>query len=165
MLNAGCAYVFAHARRPLPAVFFWFVAFANMLLAGFLGRMFSPLLIGPGLAAGTMLGFSFHPRFGKTYALAAGLAGALLAPWVAERLGLLSRTIIELDGMIGIRSPAGAIDASRFELAHVVYVVATVFVCGALTERITRAQRDTRRTAHLQAWHLRQLVPLEPHRR
>jgi serine/threonine-protein kinase len=165
VLNAAGAYVFATSNKRLPDPLLWGVALTNMALVGFLARVFSPLLIAPGLAAATMLGFSFHPRFGKPYVLAAGIAVAIIAPWLGEQLGLWSRTVADVDGTIGLRSPAGAIDVERFELAHVIYVVAVVFTCSALTSRMSKGQRDARRTAHLQAWHLRQLVPVVPQTR
>jgi serine/threonine-protein kinase len=162
LVNSGSAYYFVTSKKPVPSPLLWFVAVANMALVALLARLFSPMLIAPGLAAGTMLGFSFHPRFGKTLVLAAGLSAAILLPWLGEWLGLWSRTILEIDGMIALRSPAGSVDASRFELAHVLYVLSVVFTCGTLTKRMASTQRETRRTAHLHAWHLRQLVPLAP---
>ncbi|MDX2086201.1 MAG: serine/threonine-protein kinase [Kofleriaceae bacterium] len=162
LINSASAYYFVTAKKPVPSPVLWFVAVANMVLVALLARLFSPMLIAPGLAAGTMLGFSFHPRFGRTLVLAAGLSAAILLPWLGEWLGLWSRTILDVDGMMAITSPAGTINARRFELAHVFYVLCVVFTCGILTQRMAFIQRETRRTAHLHAWHLRQLVPLAP---
>jgi hypothetical protein len=160
--NMACTLVLWRSMRRIPSPFLWFTAVMNCLVIAILARMFSPLLVAPSLGAAVMLGLNMHPRFGKTWALAAGLSLAVVSPMLLELAGVWTAQVGTIGNALTVSSPAGALDGQRFEIAHALFVAALLTAVGMLARQMTRTQREARRAAHLQTWHLRQLVPAVP---
>jgi hypothetical protein len=106
-----------------------------------------------------MFAFSLHPRFGPTWLLAAAMSGGIVGATLGELAGLLPATHEIAGGRISLGSAAGEFVAPNVEIAHSVYIVALIYAVGLLARAMVRSQREARREALLQAWHLRQLVP------
>ena len=160
--NGGMAMFLYKSNQRIPTWFLWVTAAANCVLIAILARMFSPMLVAPGLAAATMLGFCMHPRFGKTWLLVAGLALGVLGPWFLELAGVFEPSVGSFGRSLTVTSPAGALDGARFQIAHALFVTSLLAAVGMLAREMARTQRSARRAAHLQTWHLQQLVPTVP---
>ncbi|MBV8761638.1 MAG: protein kinase [Deltaproteobacteria bacterium] len=161
-LNMSSTLALWRSKSRVSSPFLWLTAVANCIAIAILARMFSPLLVAPPLAAAVMLGLNMHPRFGKTSLLAAGLTLAVIGPWLLELAGIGGNHIGTIGTSLAITSPAGALDGHRFAIAHALFVGALLTAVGLLARQMTRTQRDARRAAHLQTWHLRHLVPAVP---
>jgi len=136
------------------------VVLGNVALIGLAAWLFSPFLVAPGLAAATMVGFSMHIRFGPTWLLATLLASSIIVPWLGELVGPLPRSIEVVGGALALHVKGGGFQLPEAEIVLAIYVIAVLAVIGTLSHALARGQREARRTIHLQAWHLRQLVPL-----
>jgi hypothetical protein len=160
VVNLALAWVLARSSRALPLSFFLVIALCNAAMLFVISRMVTPYLIVPGLACAMMLAFAMHNRFGKTWVLTIGLGVGMLGPWLGTVAGLWDATWSTANGALLLRSPAGEFILPNAELAHHVYSIALIFVAGLLVRTIGKAQRDAQRSAHLHAWHLRQLMPI-----
>jgi serine/threonine-protein kinase len=124
------------AKRPRPEL----IIIANMLLVFVIARMFSPLLIAPGIAASIAIAMVLTPQFswlGSPVGIIVSMSLGVLAPLVFEQIGWMSPTLI----------------------VAVVYVIALITGAVVAGTSMRRQQREAHRRLHLQAWQLRQLVP------
>ncbi|MCX5745081.1 MAG: hypothetical protein NT062_21550, partial [Proteobacteria bacterium] len=150
-----------HATRsttPRPGL----VVIANTVLVIFTARMFSPVLIAPGVAAVLAFAMVLTPRFsilGSASMIAAMLSGAILVPWLLERLQILSITMSVDDH--GILFQAPAIAGAEFPTIIVggLYTIGLVIGACAMANAMRTRAKEAARHLHLQAWQLRQLVP------
>jgi serine/threonine-protein kinase len=159
LVNGYLAFDLAHSKRAMSPLRFRLVVFANVALIFVMARMFTPFLIAPGLAVGTLLTVSLHPKFGRTWFLIAAMSAAVVVPWLGEVVGVWPPTISSVDGGILLQPPGGDLKAFEMQIALVAYVVALCTIVGLLARRVVESERSTRRTSYVQAWHLRQLVP------
>jgi serine/threonine-protein kinase len=159
LLLSGVIYLAAyHGAAPKPGL----VIVGNTVMIALVGRMFSPILIAPGIAAVLALAMVITPRLsilGSAPAVGALYIGSALAPLVLERVGVLDRTVLIDRAGILLRAPAVAGDEGPALLVAALYMVGLlIFTCW-----MAHAMRDRARAAHhrlhLQAWQLGQLVP------
>jgi serine/threonine-protein kinase len=154
-------FVAIHAMRaptPRPGL----VAIANTLIVIVLARMYSPVLIAPGIAASLAMAMVLTPRFswlGSAPGICVLMGGAVLGPLALEQLGVLSTTMSVTDGAVAFHAPAIA------GLEGPTIVVASIYILSLIAGACiaAAAMRAQTRAAHhrlqLQAWQLRQLVP------
>jgi serine/threonine-protein kinase len=131
----------------------------HVLLVVVVSRMYTPLLMGPSLAAVTAMGFMTGPQYRKRQATYVGLmcTAAVLGPLIAERAGWLTPTIVAHDGAAWIRAPMLAGSEAGFAMMSL-YTLAIVAAAVLLARAMKIAERGARQRMHLQAWQLRQLV-------
>lgn len=145
-----------HERHVHPLL----IAVANSLVVVLIARMYSPLLIAPGIAAVIAMSFGDHPFMTGRAAIMLWLSVTMitLGPLVAEQLGLLSHTIEPSQGDWLLHGPA--LQAGPVGLAGgAVYVAALIAVAVLLSHVTRRTDHSLRRALHLQSWQLRQLAP------
>jgi hypothetical protein len=136
------------------------VAVLNAALIALVARMFSPFFIAPGIAAIATMALVLSPDYDRPRrAVWLGLlmVAAILVPYLAERLSLLSPTMhLAPDAVTiaGLGIPDGPALAGL-----VLYVFAIVAAAAVVGHAVRRAERTARRHMHLQAWQLAQLVP------
>ena len=130
----------------------------NALTIGIVARMFSPVLVAPGIAAVSMMTFAVDMRMRAWVVGAATLAGVFV-PWLLEAIGVLTRTISERGGDLVVSPPAVAVHVPAAEITMAIYVMSLVVLAGIAARRIGHASREAIRKSELQAWHLRQLAP------
>jgi hypothetical protein len=129
-----------------------------------LARMFSPFFIAPGIAAVTAVGLTlgFMPATVRGAATTISvMSAAVLLPWLAELAGWLTPSFRSMPAQLVILAPGvqarETVSVYVFAGYAVMLVVATVLVVHA----VRRADRTVREALHLQAWQLRQLVPVK----
>ena len=136
---------------------------ANTIIVILLARMFSPILIAPGVAGSLAMAMVLTPRFsllGSPVTISALMAGGVAGPLLLEQMGVISTTMSVSPAGVLFAAPALSGDlAGPTILVGALYAVA--LVAGAA---IAAHQMRTRAVAaaqhlHLQAWQLRQLVP------
>ncbi len=147
------------ARQPGRAWVAWPVVLLHMVLIAVCARLYTPFLLGPGLAAVTAIGLMTGPHYAQRQPLliAVVVCGAVLGPWLGEVLGLLSPTMTVEDGVMMVRSSALR-DSTSAYLVLVPYTLFVVTSSVLLSRGLRRAERSARRSMHVQAWQLRQLV-------
>jgi len=159
VLFSAALYFYAyHGATPKPGL----VILGNTVMIAMVGRMFSPILIAPGVAAVLAMALVLTPRLsvlGSAVNIGVLFIAAALAPMILERLDVISRTISIDDRGILLRAPAiGGAEGPTLIVAILYMVGLTVGTCWmahAMRERARLAHRHL----HLQAWQLRQLVP------
>jgi len=138
-------------------------ALRNAVLVAIVAHAYSPLLIGPGLAAATvgalLLTMSYtRPR--ELLGLVAILSAAVMVPWALENLGVIAPTMVHTPTGIELSSPQlEAMGPALRDISVGLYVVGALTAIGALGNAMVQRERESRRALHLQAWQLRQLVP------
>jgi hypothetical protein len=134
----------------------------NVLLVALLARMFSPILIAPGVAAALAIAMALTPRFsllGSASTIAVLLLAAVFTPLALEWLGVLPRTMTVELGKVAFAAPAIVGNALPTMIVGALYAAGLIIGASTLAGAMRRTNREARRHLHLQAWQLRQLVP------
>ncbi len=146
------------AKRPRPEL----IIIANTALVVVISRMFSPVLIAPGIAASIALAMVLTPqrsRLGSVWSITVLMIAAVLVPLALEELGVLSPTMFVTSRGLSFETVAFGGTTTPVLIVAIVYVVALI-VGTALTGSLMRGQQQRmHRRLHMQTWQLRQLVP------
>ena len=149
----------ARAERPRPEL----LLLANTLLVVVISRMFSPILVAPGLAASIAMAMVLAPRysrFGSSLVVAILMIGACLTPLLLEQIGVMSRTMFVTPH--GVLFDAPALGPREFPMVIVgaAYAIALIVGAALAGESLRVQNRAAHVRLHMQAWQLRQLVPV-----
>jgi serine/threonine-protein kinase len=136
----------------------------SMLLNGVVAivatRIASPFILAPVMICGALIAVASHPwnqqRPWTIFAWATTVVGL---PFVLEAAGVLERTWLTTEGSLRITSTIYAIHGNAEAAVLITANLAFVLLLGAFALTITRTRRDAERELHIQAWHLRQLIP------
>ncbi len=151
-----------HAMRaptPRPGL----VIIANTVIIILVSRMFSPIMIAPGIAASLAMAMVLTPKFsflGSPITIALLMAGGVMGPLLLEQMGLVSRTMSVSEAGVLFSAPAisGTLEGPTI-MVGAIYAIA--LVVGATIAGFQMRARAVQAAQHLhqQAWQLRQLVP------
>ena len=160
---AGVLTVVAYtlSRRRASRTEMLLVAIGNATLAALVSRMFGSLIVAPATTCIMAVSLTSYPQLIDRAKLVVGI---LLASWclpvVLERVGVLGRTW-EIEGEQLVSTSA------VFELggtSTAALVIATnlvsIVVIGLFANALARSRRDAQQQVEIQAWHLRQLLPV-----
>jgi serine/threonine-protein kinase len=132
----------------------------TMVLIAFT-RIAGPFVLTPIVACSVLISMSAIPSFyGRPLLIIGTVTVGTVAPFVLEAVGVLHQTYAFDGGMLVIRSDIFdmrdiALDKLTLVVTNVVFVAITGVVAYAINAQRARAQRQL----HIQAWHLRQLIP------
>jgi hypothetical protein len=145
------------ARHPVPGL----ILIANTVIVLLVARLFSPILIAPGVAASLAMAMVLTPRFswlGSPWSIGAFMVGAVVLPLGLEQLGVVSRTMFVDAG--GLRFHVPTIGAHEGPAVAVAALYAACLIAGACIAGYAMRSRTqaAHRHLHLQTWQLRQLV-------
>ena len=147
-------------RRSSPIV--WAVV-ANAAVLILLTRVFSPFIIVPGLAGGIAVAMvGFPTLIGRPWIVLGGSIAGFLIPLALEAGGLWPPTWEFDNGRLVIMADAVRLEGMPAALLLVTGNVAMVAVMALLVHSLAVAQRMNQRKVEIQAWHLGQLLPVEP---
>ena len=135
-------------------------ACTNALLIGLVCRLVGPFIIAPTLVTTTLMAYAAHPGFGRLRILATILGAGVGVPWLLEILGVLAPTYRFANGELVIFSPNIEFSAVPVQVAFVVLLVALSTVVALLTRVLAQRQREAAQRLEVQAWHLRQILPM-----
>jgi serine/threonine-protein kinase len=138
------------------------LAISNTILLAIVAHMFTPFLVAPGMAAMSALVIVLTPtrsRITSAMGMTVLGCGAVLVPWVLERLGALALTTSVDEHGVVLHAPAIAGDETTTLVVAVLYVVGLIVGAAILAAAMRTREHAARRRLHLQAWQLRQLVP------
>jgi serine/threonine-protein kinase len=159
VLNGFIGMHVMRSKTPSPGL----VVIANTLTVIILARMFSPILIAPGVGAALSMAMVLMPRFsrlGSPVTIGVLMIGAISVPLALEQLGVISTTMSVSPAGILFAAPAVSGDFETPTILvgalYAVMLIAASVVAGyQMRARTLEAQKHL----HLQAWQLRQLVP------
>jgi serine/threonine-protein kinase len=132
----------------------------NFAGAFMLSRLAGPFMITPIVILAMSLSFASNPTLLDRPKLFLGWAFlAVMAPIALELTGVLPRTWAISEGLIKTRSEFFTLHGTTDEVALIIanlgfLIIGALFAFGISADR-RRAERDL----HVQAWHLRQLLP------
>jgi serine/threonine-protein kinase len=155
----GISYFVVRSANPKPGL----VILANAVVVVMLSRMFSPILIAPGIAASLAMAMVLTPRFslvGSPVTIACMFGGAVIGPLLLERMGVISETMTVNGAGVLFHPPgiSGALDGPT-NLVGALYAVGLVVGAVTASHYMRRRAVNAAHHLHLQAWQLRQLVP------
>jgi eukaryotic-like serine/threonine-protein kinase len=158
VLSAVVYLVAYHGARPRPGL----VIVCNVVMIATIARLFSPILVAPGVAAVFALAMVVTPRLsvlGSAPSIGALFISGAIVPLILERAGVISRTISIDPAGIHLHAPAvGGAEGPTLLVAALYIAGLTIGTCWMAHAMRTRT-RAAHRHLHLQAWQLRQLVP------
>jgi serine/threonine-protein kinase len=131
------------------------IVFSVLVLV--LSRVLTPFLLAPAVGAIAVMMFVVDPRAPWRTITAMNII-AVLAPWLAEHVGLLPRTMFAVNGDFVIRPDVTTVAMPAAEYSMCVFVIAVLVISGYIANQIGLSQRKAICSVELQAWHLRQLV-------
>ncbi len=145
--------------RPRPEL----VLLANMVIVICVSRMFGPILVAPGLGASIAMAMVQTPRYsrlGSSMVVASLMIGACLLPLVLEQLGVMSRTMFVTPHGLLFDAPALGPREAPTMIVGAVYAIALIIGAALASDSLRVQTRSAHVRLHLQAWQLRQLVPV-----
>ncbi|HSD89743.1 MAG TPA: serine/threonine-protein kinase [Kofleriaceae bacterium] len=159
LLDGAVAYLAIRMQTPRPGL----VVIANTIIVITVARMFSPILIAPGVAASLGMAMVLTPRFswlGSPVTIGVLMVGAILVPLGLELFGAVSETMSVSPQGVLFHGPAldGAREAPTIAVSALYaacLVGASVFAGYQMRARAVAAAKHLQ----MQAWQLRQLVP------
>ena len=160
LLLDGCVALYSmRAKVPKPGL----VVLANTLIVIMVARMFSPILIAPGVAASLTMAMVLTPRYSwlsSPATIIVLMIGAVTGPLLLEQLGTLSTTMsVSPEGVLfAAPALAGRLEGPTI-FVGALYAVALITASAVAGYTIRLRAQKAQQHLHLQAWQLRQLVP------
>ncbi len=153
---AGFGWIAARRGRLTVA----YAMLGNLVLGVLVTRIAGPFLLTPLVICGVMIAFSAEAwTIARPRVLLAWVVATVMTPFALEWAGVLEQTwFVDPDGFVA----RSAIYELPGAVAGVALVVANlVFICivGLYALEINRIAQAAQRALHIQAWHLRQLLP------
>ncbi|HEY4176376.1 MAG TPA: serine/threonine-protein kinase [Kofleriaceae bacterium] len=145
-------------RISLPRIYL--NAATNALIIAVVCRFVGPFIIAPALVFTTLMAYAAHPSFGRLRYVSVILGAGVVVPWGLEIAGLIPRTYEFVDGQLRIFSPNLTFSSMPVQIGCALLLVALMTVVALLTRVLAVRQRDANRQLELQAWHLRQILPV-----
>jgi serine/threonine-protein kinase len=138
----------------------WLFLLANFTFALMFMRLAGLFVLSAALVSGQALGLASRSRVAeRPWLLVGWIAVTMLLPFALEYFGVLPRTWwMNPDGVLTrgtILHTGRDVDVVFLAISQAVLVM----VVGFFSLSITRARETAQRNAHIQAWHLHQLVP------
>jgi serine/threonine-protein kinase len=131
------------------------LAFGSTVLVGVLAACLSPLIAVPAIAAVSAITLTASPNYRHwrtVLLLSAALVAAALVPW------LLQSPVTSIDGGIAIVAPGLDLPPTVQMIMLALSMAGPIVAAACVGHAWRRADEETRRRLHLQAWQLGQLV-------
>jgi serine/threonine-protein kinase len=158
VLDAGLTMIVVGSGKPITPAKLYAAACVHALTLVMLAYLFTPFLVAPGIAALSTMMFVIDPRVRWRVMAAIGVV-AVIAPWLLELFGVLTRSIgTNAANDLVLHSDAIAIRLPQAELGLAAYAVTLIVIAGLTARHVAASHHAALRSVELQAWHLRQLV-------
>jgi hypothetical protein len=138
----------------------WLALAGHLAVVVAFSRVAGPFVLTPLLACGIAIAIGSHRAVAdRPWIAITWLVAAIALPAALERAGVLASTWrLAPDGLVS-RGTMFDGRSTRDAIGVVLGTLALAVVVGRFALSLTRAQRRAQRTAHVQAWHLGQLLP------
>ncbi|MFT3692104.1 MAG: serine/threonine-protein kinase [Kofleriaceae bacterium] len=148
-----------NARRPVPAAL---ILVPNIVVVAFLTRAYGPFVIAPGIAGATaMVLISLPELVDRPILVCAAMCSAIGIPIVLEALGYLAPTWKVVDGSLVSSSGVMHVGGLATEATVISGNFAMILAMALIARHLALQRRDAVRDVEIQAWNLRQIVPLD----
>ena len=138
----------------------WLAIIGNVFVIVMTSRIISPYVVSAALAPPSVMVFVMHPTLRRPWTVVIAYMAALALPIALEHLGWLGSTFdFRSDGIL-FRSTVIDTPPVPSQVLLTGFCLFHVAMAGVFASFLTREQRQAQRQVHLQAWHLRQLVPV-----
>ncbi len=159
LLNGVVAIHAMRAPTPRPGL----VIVANTFIIILLARMFSPILIAPGVGASLAMAMVLTPKFsflGSPITIALLMSLGVAGPLLLEQMGVLSATMSVSEAGVLFSAPAlsGKLEGPTI-MVGALYAVALVVGAVVAGYQMRARALEAAHHLHMQTWQLRQLVP------
>jgi hypothetical protein len=152
---------YAISRRPARTNEMWVIAVGNVLLCAMLSRLFGPLIVTPVVACIMAVSLTSYPQLmAHARIVIPMLVLAWLAPVILEYLGVLQPTWTVINGAVISTSHAIELSSAATSALLIFGNCMAIIVVGAFANALARSRREAQRSVEIQAWHLRQLLPM-----
>jgi hypothetical protein len=166
-LTVGCAVCAAMnwiASRHVTQLGVLAVMAVDAVTIAIVARMYSPILIAPGLATFLVMATTITTIMplwlASTFIPGLGLF-AVMGPWFAERLDLISRTTsVTAEHTIQLHAAGVNGNESGILTVTTLYVFMLIIASTVFATAIRIRDQAVKKRIHLQAWQLRQLVEM-----
>ena len=150
---AGCIYI-AASRSPYIA---WTI-FGTIAALVVIAQMFSPIVIAPALAVGSVAALAASPTL-RPWSVTTGMVIAVILPITLEHFGVVPEITAFSSSGISIAPNLVDFGPTSTPILITTIHVATVVIVGLLVRSIARGRRESQRRLERQAWMLEQLLP------
>jgi serine/threonine-protein kinase len=138
----------------------WMTAFGNFAVAFMFSRLTGSFVLTVGLVAGQTLALSTRSWLAHNRKWMIGwIIVALMTPFALEWFGILEPTWHMTPRGLLVSGTILETTQTRDVIVLAFSQCALAIVVGLFAMSITRAREDAQRRAHIQAWHLQQLLP------
>jgi hypothetical protein len=135
--------------------------FANVVSLVLAERLFGPFVLLPALVLNASISqIAFPSLIGRPLVVLGAMVGAFVLPLVLEATGVWSATWWLVDGGIVTRPAAIELAGLAGNVLLIGGSIAVVVVTSLYVRSLAIAQRAAARQLEIQAWHLRQLLPV-----
>jgi serine/threonine-protein kinase len=133
---------------------------ANLAFIVVFSRLAGPFMLTPIVTVGILLSFTANPGLiERRWLIFVWGAAAVALPLVLEATGAMPHTFEVVDGTIRTTSDFYRLKGPVEEVALVIANAGFIGIASFYALAISRYREAARRTLHVQAWHLRQLLP------
>jgi serine/threonine protein kinase len=159
LVIAGQTFYQAHIRKPN--------AMMPLLLNGVLmvifSRLIGPFVIVPGIIGMMTASLIAQPELVNRPLLVMGVGlTAMFAPVILEAVGVFGETWRVTEGAVVMSSRAMHIGGAPTIVFLLASNFAIVLINGLFGRTVAASRRDAQQRVEIQAWHLKQLLPVEP---
>jgi serine/threonine-protein kinase len=139
----------------------WVALISTFITTLLVSRVGGPFVMTPVLTCGIVLGLTTIPKLAaRPYLILGWTVLAVVTPVVLEATGVFQSTWSFIGDTLAIRSavvhgPNRTIEAIALIAVHIALIV----MAGNVVRSTSRDRRAAERRLHVQAWHLRQLLP------
>jgi eukaryotic-like serine/threonine-protein kinase len=152
--------VFLGRRRHVSQATLLFGVAMDAALTVLIGLLSSPVLSVPVLAMSSALAFSGHPRIRTPWVPVAVASVVILLPVAGELVGIFPRTFEILSDSIVVRPWSLGVHPFGTVAVFVIFWLSALVSASVTILKLRRSQETAANQLQLQAWHLRQLLPL-----
>jgi eukaryotic-like serine/threonine-protein kinase len=158
LMIAGCVYI---SIKRAPLITWTVVGTIAVFLC--IAQMFSPIVIVPALAVGSVAALMAAPVVRPVVAIG-GMVVSVVLPLVLEQLGVIEQTTLFSSSGVAVRPALVDMGPTSAPILITSVHCATVIIAGLLVRSVARGRRASHRALERQAWVLEQLLPVEPSR-
>jgi len=152
---------YAISRRPAQPREMWLICIGNTLLGALLSRLFGPLIITPVVSCIMAVSLTSYPALmAHARIVIPMLVAAWLGPVLLELAGVLERTWRVVDGAVISTSHVVELSSTATSALLIFGNCMAIIVVGAFANALARSRREAQRSVEIQAWHLKQLLPM-----
>ena len=152
---------FTISRRPARPNEMWIIAVGNVVLGALLSRLFGPLIITPVVSCIMAVSLTSYPQLmAHARVVIAMLVLAWLGPVLLEYAGVLAPTWTVIDGAVVSTSHAVELSSTATSALLIFGNCMAIMVIGAFANALARSRREAQRSVEIQAWTLKQLLPM-----